>query len=387
MVSYLAEKGHDIRVVTAPPYYPAWKVSAPFRAWTYSVSREQNVRVYRCPVWVPKKPTGLSRVLHLVSFAVSSLFVVLAQVAWRPQLVWTVEPTLACSPASLLVAKLSGAVSWLHIQDLEVDAALGLNVLSASGSARFALKAERWIMRRYSRVSTISGRMAQKIHDKGIDDKRLVSFPNWVDITAIEPLTDRSDYADELGIPENSVVCLYSGNMGAKQGLEILGQVAQRLASKTRLHFVFCGEGPGKLILQKSCEGLNRVHFLPLQPLERLGELLGLADIHLLPQRKNAADLVMPSKLTGMMASSRAIIATAAKGTELAEVVSQCGIVVEPEQEIQLAVAVEQLLANPEERLRLGKLARAYAESNLARGVVLSQFEKDIESAVDDLEN
>ena len=60
---------------------------------------------------------------------------------------------------------------------------------------------------------------------------------------------------------------------------------------------------------------------LPLQPADRLNELLNLADIHLLPQRADAADLVMPSKLTGMMASGRAVLATASPGTQLATVI------------------------------------------------------------------
>ena len=386
MVAYLAEQGHEIRVVTAPPYYPAWRVERPFRSWTYSIRRQGNITVYRCPLWVPRKPTGLTRILHLLSFAATSLFVVLMQIAWRPKLVWTVEPTLACAPASLVVAKISRAVSWLHIQDLEVDAALGLDVLSTSGTTRFALNVERWIMRRFDLLSSISGWIMDKIRDKGITDDRLRSFPNWVDVDAIKPLDSRSAYADELGIPEGGVVCLYSGNMGKKQGLEILARVARRLQRHTELHFVFCGTGPGFPNLQAACEGLDRVHFLPLQPLQRLSELLGLADIHLLPQRADAADLVMPSKLTGMMASSKAIIATAAAGTELAQVVSSCGVVVEPEQEEPLAAAVERLLADPAERKRLGEKSRAYAEHNLARDAVLARFEKDLKDAVDELQ-
>jgi colanic acid biosynthesis glycosyl transferase WcaI len=57
------------------------------------------------------------------------------------------------------------------------------------------------------------------------------------------------------------------------------------------------------------------VQFLPLQPLRRLSDLLALADIHLLPQRADAADLVMPSKLGGMLASARPVVTTAAAST------------------------------------------------------------------------
>ena len=80
--------------------------------------------------------------------------------------------------------------------------------------------------------------------------------------------------------------------------------------------------------------------FLPLQPVERLNALLNLADIHVLPQRSDAADLVMPSKLTGMLASGRAVIVTAHKGTELAEVVGDIGCIVPPEDPFALSNAI-----------------------------------------------
>ena len=72
---------------------------------------------------------------------------------------------------------------------------------------------------------------------------------------------------------------------------------------------------------------LPNVRFLDLQPNDRLNDLLGLADIHLLPQRSGAADLVMPSKLTGMLASGRAILATASPETQLSYALEGCGSV------------------------------------------------------------
>ncbi len=75
---------------------------------------------------------------------------------------------------------------------------------------------------------------------------------------------------------------------------------------KYTVGLVFCGEGPGLAMLEAACGSFSRVRFLDLQPLARLPDLLCLADIHLLPQRADAADLVMPSKLTGMLATGRA---------------------------------------------------------------------------------
>jgi len=162
--------------------------------------------------------------------------------------------------------------------------------------------------------------------------------------------------------------------MGAKQGLEVLGAAAQELKDNVQIHFIFCGDGPGKTALEQDCANLERVHFLPLQPLESLSTLLATADIHLLPQRADAADLVMPSKLTGMLASGRPILATVSADTEVATVVAGRGLTVEPENSSALANALITLAEDDELRTAFGVAARQFAESFLAVDSLLTYF-------------
>ena len=172
MAEWLAARGHEVRVVTAPPYYPAWKVTEGYTGWRYQREGDKatltglprryaprndgavEMVVYRCPLWVPGRPSGLKRILHLASFALSSLPVMLRQTFWRPDVVWVVEPPLFCSPAALLTARLCGAKSWLHVQDFEVDAAFDLGILKAGLLRRWVLAVERWLMRRFDHVLT-----------------------------------------------------------------------------------------------------------------------------------------------------------------------------------------------------------------------------------------
>nr|WP_249115829.1 glycosyltransferase WbuB [Azoarcus sp. L1K30] len=382
MAAWLAAAGHEVRVITAPPYYPDWKVSAGYSAWRYSLTARDNVLVWRAPLWVPAKPSGLKRLLHLASFAASSFPLMLRQMFWRPDVVWVVAPALACVPGALLCARLSGAKAWLHVQDYEVDAAFDMGLVKGRGIRKMALGVERWLMRRFDRFSTISGRMLALAHGKGVDADRAVLFPNWVDLSAIAPpvadaeVSEASGYRGEWGVSREQLVALYSGNMGGKQGLEVLADTARLLSDEPGVQFIFCGNGAGRADLESRCEGLPNVRFLDLQPLERLGELLGAADIHLLPQRADAADLVMPSKLTGMLASGRAVIATANPGTELAAVVEGCGLVVPPESPAAMAGAIRKLMDEPGLRLSLGAQGRRYAEEHIDKQTVLSRFEK-----------
>jgi colanic acid biosynthesis glycosyl transferase WcaI len=127
--------------------------------------------------------------------------------------------------------------------------------------------------------------------------------------------------------------------------------------------------------MERAAQDLSNIHWLPLQPSERLNALLNAADIHLLPQRADAADLVMPSKLTGMLASGRPIVTTAARGTQVAQVVSTAGVVVPPGDAASFAAAIARLAEDPERRVSLGRLAREHALKHLDRDAVLEGLE------------
>lgn len=366
MTELLAARGHQVRMVCAPPYYPHWRVQEGFRASRYQRDTWRGVDVWRAPLWVPPRPGGLTRIVHLASFALASLPLVVRQIAWRPQVVMLVAPTLLCAPGALAAARVARAKTWLHVQDFEVDAAFDLGLLQGGRAARFARAVERLLLRRFDVVSSISARMVERVVDKGVDAARAVCVPNWVDTDAIFPLPLPSAYRRQLGIPAANTVVLYSGNMGAKQGIEILADVATALASRSDISFVFCGDGAAKRELVARCASLPNCHLLPLQPVEALNELLNVADIHLLPQRNDAADLVMPSKLTGMLASGRATVAMARPGTSLFDVVANHGVVVPPEDSDALAATIVALAADPERRAALGRAAREYAQQMLS---------------------
>lgn len=374
MAVWLAAQGHEVRVVAAPPYYPAWKLSEGYAWPPYRREQWQGLVVWRAPLWVPCNPGGLTRVLHLLTFALSSLPVMLLQAFWRPDVVLTVAPAFVCAPAGWLTARLSGAKAWLHIQDFEVDVAFQMGLLKGAFLQRLVLGAERWMLRRFDAVSSISGRMLDRLRQKGVPDERVNFFPNWVDISHVYPLSEPSTYRAELGIALETKVVLFSGTLGGKQGLMVIPDAARRLAHRDDVIFIICGNGVMKPQLETASMGLTNIQFLPLQPFERLGQLLGLADIHLLPQSPDAADLVLPSKLSGMLASGRPVIATCQEGTEIALAVSQCGLVVPPEDGVSLAAAIEQLVDDNNLRLKSGIQARHYAEENIARDSVLGSL-------------
>jgi len=217
LATWLAKQGHQVRVVTAQPYFPLWKLGNGSKAVKnlYSTEHLFGLEVRRCPLWVPRKPSGLTRLIHLASFALTSLPVLLSQRCWRPDVVITVAPAFFCAPGAQILQRLcgKGCQGWLHIQDFELDAAFELGMLKGKWLRGLAEDWERRTLGRFDRVSTISAAMVQRAQQKGVEARRTVLLPNWVDLEAIQPQgpaeAAANPYRQELGVPKGAVVLQY----------------------------------------------------------------------------------------------------------------------------------------------------------------------------------
>lgn len=373
---YLVAMGHDLIILTTIPHYPGWKVLPPYRNGRYVSETRGRVKIVRCPLMLRNRVRGIWRFVAPLSFALTSAPLAFWLVArHRPDTVLCVEPTLMVAPAAVIAARLVGARTVLHVQDLEVDASFAVGHLAQiSWLKGLAHRLENQLLGSFHRLITISERMAERLVHKGVPSDRIAIVRNWVDLDLIKPLEGVSPYRQEFGIPETDCVVLYSGNIGAKQGFDDLIDAAGRLSRRTDIKFLIAGEGPAKRELAARAANLPNVRFLPFQPYARLSEFLGLADIHILPQAANAADLVLPSKLGGMLASGRRIIMTAAPGTELASFVQDAAVTVSPGNAAALADAIERATDGGSEDIGVVRRRRRLAEQ-LSKPDGLRNFE------------
>jgi len=382
---WLAKRGHQIRVVTAAPYFPQWQAQGN----RYRQEHLDGAMVWRCPLWVPRRPNGITRLLHLASFAVSSLPVLVMQWRWRPDLIICVAPALFCAPGALVLKRMCGpqTQAWLHIQDFELDAAFELGLLKGKGMRTTAERLERWLLRSFQRVSSISEAMRKRAIGKGVKSECAKLLTNWVDLSLIYPIAEdqrlSNPYRKELGINGKQLILLYSGSMNKKQGLELVVKAMEALKDREDLAWVFGGEGPGKTALIDATRHLPQVVHVGLQPSERLNEWLNFADIHLLPQKEAAADLVLPSKVLGILASGRPMVAASPAGSTLGQLAAQTGRRVNPGDAVAFAEAVEELARNGEDRRMLGAKGRALAEEKYGLTSTLQRFEQEALSALD----
>ncbi|WBH17904.1 WcaI family glycosyltransferase [Sphingomonas radiodurans] len=375
MAETLAASGNRVRVICGQPSYPSWRVAKEHRSVFPRRTIENNVAVRRLPLYVPANPRGLRRMLHNLSFAVLALIALIVTLRrGRPEVIIAIVPSIASALVARLVAWLCSRPLWLHVQDFEVDMA------SATGQLRHA---DNRLLRRVersglhgTRASSISPRMCDRLVLRGNDRARVIEFRNWAS-PHVRPLSAPSVYRAQWSI-NRPFVALYSGNIAAKQGIEIVVEAAKRLAGRRDLLFVICGEGAHRAALLAATSGCDNILFCDLQPAERLNDLLGLATVHLLPQIADAADLVLPSKLPNMLASGRPVVATASAGTSLAEEVDGCGIVTPPHDAPAFARAIETLIDDAVLRDELGRAALERAAIRWNKSYILADFEREL---------
>ncbi len=377
-------KNHEVTMITTYPYYPHWKVQKGYKNNWWKKEQINNVSVIRCPFYVPNEVTSKNRILHEFSFLVSSCFTFFRQL-FKPidVVVCVVTPFHLGIPARIF-SWIKGVPMVYHIQDLQVDAAKDLGMIKNKKLLSFLEKLEKWILTKTDIITTISSGMIDKVKGKKVDAEKIKFFPNWVDSSIIFPMSKAESLKSELGFSETDKIVLYSGNLGEKQGLDQILEVADTLIEDKSLKFAIVGEGgiKEKLVREVKERNLSNIQFFPLQPYEKLSALLAMADLHLVLQKKLAADLVMPSKLTSILAVGGCAIVTASEGTTLHDVMSNhdLGFIIEPEDldilKLTIQKAVQTDLSEYENN------ARKYAEQFLDKKAILNQFETELELLV-----
>lgn len=386
LASWLAARGHAVDAIAGLPHYPEWRVRDKYKGkglWEESLD---GVRVLRTPHPVPESGSvsAKKRILMELGFSFASLrwWIPILFSRHRYDAVIAICPPLQTAVMPVIYSVIRRVPWILHVQDFQVDAALRLGMLRMGKLDRMLFRLENFFLRRATRVSSITPSMCRRAVEKGAKDSHTWHVPNWADITHITPGERDNTFRSELGVSPDDVLVMYAGAIATKQGLDVLIDAASTMKEDSRYHFVIVGNGSDRERLEARAYelGLPRLQFLDLQPRARLGEMLSAADIHLVIQKREAADLVMPSKLTNILASGRPSIATADSGTALWDVLEDggCGTCVPPEDVVALADAIRSLGDDAPARSRKGEQARRYAEANLEQAVILEAFEQQL---------
>ncbi len=389
MMNWLAEQGNICTVITTYPYYPDWNIKAPYYKKSFWFSREYKatdsgqgnaVKIYRCPHFVPSNPSGFTRILSDISFCLSCVVMVfLSLFKKKYDYVITVSPPFLTGILAVIYKKIKGAKFFYHVQDLQIDAAADLQMIKSRILIKFLFSIEKFIVDQADMISSISEGMIARIKEKSAGSK-VNFFPNWVDTNVFYPIAEKQVLKEAFGFNSQDRIILYSGAIGEKQGLEAILYTADSLRNIPKLKFIICGSGPYKKKLEdlKASLQLNNIIFMPLQPADKLNTFLNMADVHLVIQKTNASDLVMPSKLTAILAVGGLAVITAPALSSLYKIIynNQMGVLAEPENQAALTTAIESALNQADKNINDN--ARNYAKKYLSINEILKQYLADM---------
>ncbi|MBN3924551.1 glycosyltransferase family 4 protein [Nostoc sp. NMS4] len=373
----LVKRSHKVRVITGMPNYPQREIYDGYQNKWYLTEQKNGVTIQRSYVRIKSKPNLVDRLLLELSFVFTSL--PQAFKGARPDvIILTVPPLLGTLPATIL-GWLYNCPVVLNVQDILPEAAVRIGLLKNKWMIRTLAALEKFAYRTAHTISVITDGFRENLVNKGVPVNKIVCIPNWVNVNFIRPLPKQSNSWISSHQLEGKFVVLYSGNIALTQGLETVIEAAVCLRHIKDIVFVIVGESRALQRLQEYClsNGADNVLLLPLQPREKLPEMLAASDVGLIVQKHNVISFNMPSKIPLLLASGRPIVGsvpatgTAAKAIEL----SGGGIVVEPESPQAMAAAVHDLYANPALGTKLGKTGRQFAEENYSLEQALDRYE------------
>ncbi len=396
LCEFLASRGHSVRMITTFPYYPEWRKRPEDKGRLYAAESRQNVEVVRCWHYVPARPTALKRMLHEATFGLTSLLRVLR--GPRPDVLLLVCPPLLLGPLGWLAGRLLGCRVVIHVQDMQPDAALALGMLKPGLFSRALYAVERFSYSRAWRVSGITRGMLRLFSAKGIPEKRQIYWPNWITGTAApqaerRPKTFRQTHA----ISPDEFLVVYSGNLGRKQGLDVILQAAQVQAARANavtagtgqskparpLRFLIVGDGVERAGLMERARELRltNVAFLPLQPQAMFRAMLEEGDLFLVTQQAGSGALFFPSKLLSLLSAGCPVITVADAEGELASAVREGGFGrnVLPGKPEDLADAIAAVAADAALREQFSRAGRSWVRQ-FERSSVLTRIEKVLTS-------
>jgi len=363
---WLAAQGDAVEVVTVWPNYPHPFIFDGYAKGERDDAIEKAVHVRRWPTWPVKGRKLLSRFGPELRFMMQLLA---ARVTGR------IRPSrhvLSLCPSILTVLgalplRARGGRHVVMVHDIQS----GLGSAIEGGGALMAIlqKVEAWTLNRADQIVVLSPAMEQALRRIGVRTPALI-VPPHIDTCAITPQP-----APEGAPP----TLMYSGNLGQKQGLDQLIDLAALLkADAPHVRILVRGEGSVKArLVERAAEmGHSNIVFEPLVDKAQIARSLAEGDVHLVPQLAGGREFAMPSKAFAIMAAGRPFIATADPDSPMAALTHAlgAGICVPCENPRAFADAALALLADPERRAAMGVAGRAHVTTEVDTQVVMRKI-------------
>ena len=370
-------------MVAGLPHYPSWEVPPEYKWHPFRREiRHGGVEIWRSYLYASKRATVLARSAFYGSFTASAALNLLRSGPADVLLVISPPPTLNFAAAAF--RRLRGAPVVLNVQDIVPDAPIAFGMMTNPLQIRLSRWLERYAYTSSDQIVVVADNFVTNLRAKGVPAEKLSVIHNWIDTDEVRPLERLNPFRTENGIAEASFLVMYAGNIGLSQGLEIVLKAANRLRSDPHVAFVLVGGGASLPDLKAKAHAMHlpNVRFLPTQ--REMKWVQAAADVSLVMQRSNVLDVNLPSKIPAIMASGRPMVAGVNLAGDAAGIVraADCGIMIEPGNDGQLADAICGLRDSVELRQRLAENGRRYALTHFSRGPAIDAYERVLRNAI-----
>jgi colanic acid biosynthesis glycosyl transferase WcaI len=334
-----------------------------------------GVRIVRVPSTSFERSKLSARASNYVTYLTSALLRGLR--GPRPDVVLCMTDPPIVADVALLVAKRYGVPLVVISQDVFPEIAVQLKRLENPLAMRLLRALVSLYLRRADRIVAIGNTMRRRLEEKGARPERVRVIPNWVDTARLEPSDRANWWAQKRGVQDKFVV-MHSGNVGHAQDLDSLVRAATFLRDLDDLAILIIGTGArhAELVALAELLEVGQVEFLYYQARDVLALSLSAADIHVVGLAPGLAGYVVPSRLYGILAVARPVIAAADRDSETAQVVEEvgCGIVVPPGRPELLARAIRDAHDGKHDLAAMGARGREWVEREADRSVAIRRY-------------
>ena len=379
LVKGMAERGHDVTVLTGKPNYPGGKIYKGYAKWKTTKEKLFGANVIRVPVVPRGKGTTLPLTVNYFSYVISSCLYQMTH-RFRPDkiFVWDSSPILQAY-AGIRVKKKTGVDMSMWVQDLWPESVTAAKGIQEGFAMTILSKMVRNIYQHFDTLFVQSPAFEQSIQEKGPFKARYIHAPNWAEdvFTTPEKLIDVKKYQSLM--PKKGFVVMFAGNIGAAQDFESIIKAAKITSQDPEIHWVIVGDGRMKNEAEEICkqEKLEKsVHFLGRFPYAEMPHFFVHADVMLLSLRNEYIfSLTIPSKTQAYMAAGKPIVTMIdGSGNDVVREVG-CGLTAKAGDAHQLAENIMKLKAMPSEELKLmGEKGRQYYYEHFQKEKVIGKI-------------
>lgn len=382
IASELVKRGNRLHIVTALPWYQHHRIEP---GWEGQLVHHEDTdwgRITRVHPFPTDKRNIPARALAFGGFTALTALAGLVSRS-KPDAVLAMSPPLTLGAAGWAVARSRRVPFVFNIQDVFPDVAVELGAITNPKVIAFSKWLERETYLRSDAVTVLSEDLKDNVAAKivgrrgqsGSPDKVRV-IPNFIDTDRIKPSERENAYRKEFGL-EGKTVVMYAGNVGMSQSLDLVIAAATHFSHDPDVAFVINGGGVARPALEQAARGLSNVHFVDMQPKDRLAEVAAAADIHVVPLKAGLARSSVPSKLYTILAAGRAVVASVDPGTEVARTVeaARAGIAVGPDDPEAFTKALARLIESPDMARQMGTSGRRFVEQWASPAAVAEAYE------------